>query len=280
MEATLPVLLLGDTGRSEFRDATNLLRDQGAKTCSDLSSALAALQNGFSPAVIVAVQSWPGRFSPGDLDTLRRAAPLARIVRLQGTWLEGELRTGRAYPGTLRTYGSDAMAYFSQDLFRIACGHSSSWTMPVTANNQDILLENSSCGAFNNGTPAEDIQRTATNVIAIHARHRETAESLAGLCAGRGWRSFWQREAEPAMQCKPDAILLDAADGAPAALAAIAKLKRATCAAPIVVLAGFARDDEIEQLRAAGAQATLCKPFVADNLVWHLDRILLSAQQE
>ena len=108
VSVSLPVLIVGPYEQSEFRGTVDELLSRGALLAGNFRGALEIVESGYAPAAVVVLQSRPGQFSTSNFDELRRACPLARIVRVLGPWMEGELRTGRPVPGTLRVYWHDA----------------------------------------------------------------------------------------------------------------------------------------------------------------------------
>ena len=263
---TLPLLLIGDVAGSELREIAETVSSCDINVSPDIDGALAMIRDGYSPAVIVVEQPWPGRISAGDFDELRRAAPLARIVRLLGTWMEGELRTGQPQSGTLRAYWHESATRIAQDIRNLWAGRKSNWTMPTTANDQERLLV-----AFGDSCTFPKPQSPAIS-IAIYAQHRETAESLTEICNQCGWHGEWLREHQLAAPIAADAILVDSVCGVPAAIASIRKLRPVAGTTPLIVLVGFAREDELLELLATGASIVIRKPFLVDDLKCRLDR--------
>ena len=121
----LTVLLLGSTDRPEFAEARNVLdglarvipaADVDAAGCPCLADEEIAVD------VIVVAQAYPGQFSGEALDRLSRLAPLARVVGLLGSWCEGEVRSGRPWPGAVRVYWHQWPARCHQELGRLRQG--------------------------------------------------------------------------------------------------------------------------------------------------------------
>jgi CheY-like chemotaxis protein len=268
---TLPLLLIGDVTGNELREIAETVGSCDFNVSPNIDRALAKIRGGYSPAIIVVEQPWPGRISAANFDELQRAAPLARIVRLLGTWMEGELRTGRPQPGTLRTYWHEAATRLQQDIQNLGAGRKSNWTMPTTANDQERLLE-----AAGDSCTFTKPQSQAKS-IAIYVQHRETAESLAEICTQCGWHGEWLREHQLAAPIAADAILVDSVCGVPTAIASIRKLRPVAGSTPVIVLVGFAREDELLELRAVGAAAAVRKPFHVDDLKWHIERLFTGA---
>jgi CheY-like chemotaxis protein len=264
----IPILLIGDTNRPEFRAATASLIEHGALSVADLSSALQTVRDGFNPALIVIAESWPGQFSNRELNELRRAAPLARIVGLLGPWLEGEARTGKPWPTMVRVYWHQASARLGRELEAIEDGNSSLWSFPVTASEDEKLLFSGDAVQFDS---------PPTTIIAICSRHRETAEALSDICASRGWATVWLRNLPADTPLRVSAVLFDVGRGDSAELKTIAKLKAITENAPIVALVGFPRCDDIDRLCSAGASAIVSKPFLTADLLWQVEQLLATA---
>ena len=177
-------MFVGDAQREEFRETAAWLIGRGAVAADDIAQGMAIVRERFTPALIVLAEAWPGRFSARDVDQLRRAAPLARIVRLLGTWSEGEGRTGKPWPATTRGNWQRWDAGLSIDLCKLS--------QPVTAGEEDRMLAV--------GVP-EDFSSNAVlcQVIAIYSRSRESAESLDDLFSQRGWNAIWIRSANAAV---------------------------------------------------------------------------------
>ena len=103
-DAILVHLVLGDrTGASFARPATSCRPGPRARA-GDVEAAAAVLaEDDAAVDVIVVAQARPGEFSHAQIERLRQAAPLARIVGLLGSWCEGEMRSGRPWPAAVRT---------------------------------------------------------------------------------------------------------------------------------------------------------------------------------
>src|SRR5213595_3145892 len=97
-------LFIGDHRRPEFSGPARWLAAHEAAIARDIPQALSMLADGMSPAVIVVAQAWPGSFSVQQITRLRRAAPLARVIGLLASWLEGEARSGKPWPAAQRRY--------------------------------------------------------------------------------------------------------------------------------------------------------------------------------
>src|SRR5689334_21081356 len=96
------VRLIGAEAHPDFRDAVATLRE---------SAQFVAAEAGQVELVVVA-QSRPGAVPFGEVERVMRAAPLAGVVALLGSWCEGEARTGRPWRGVQRLYWYEFPAWW------------------------------------------------------------------------------------------------------------------------------------------------------------------------
>src|SRR2546427_7236671 len=97
---------VGGWQHAEFSEAVAWLKSRAACLLFDdagtADSNLRTVEAANAPIAMVLVQSRPGQISRGSVERLHAAAPLARLVALVGTWCDGELRSGRPWPGVVR----------------------------------------------------------------------------------------------------------------------------------------------------------------------------------
>jgi CheY-like chemotaxis protein len=273
-----PILIIGCVDRPEFRGVAAWLSEYSAIFADDFTHALKLLNDGeISPALIVLLEFAPPRISNDQLHTLRQAAPLAKIVRLLGPWFEGEIRTGQPLAATLRVYWHQWRANLQNTLersqesgflnFSSANGRLS---LPMTAGDDDRLLR------VSHDLICPDLP---VRLIAVVARERETAQSLCDLCSQRNWKAVWFHTPPAETPLKVDAIIFDSISGAAkesamGELTAIAGLKAVSKDAPLVVLCGFLRRDDVPRWQSAGAAVVISKPFLAEDLLWQIEQLL------
>jgi len=269
MNADLQILAIGDLTAPEFVDRVESLARCGAVTVPDISAALTAINEGFAPGIIVVAQLWPGEFTASDVDSLRRAAPLARFVSLLGPWLEGEGRTGQPLAGSLRVYWH-RWDEFSAFLDARSPNSQFAWSLPSTSSDDERLLS------------ANDIEPAVFSacavpslLIAIVARDRDTFQSLSDTCARRGWQTVWLRNVETETSFHPDAVLLDAPSEIE--LSCLVRLHAVIRRAPAIAIVGFPRFDDVSRWRVAGAAAVISKPFRSQVLLDQIERLVVKS---
>ena len=259
------ILLVGETERSEFRRARAALDGLGRVTSTpEVEAAGAALTAGeIVPDVIVLAQSYPAQFPYRAIDRLRRLAPLARVLGLLGSWCEGEMRSGKPWPGAIRTYWHQWLPRCDQQLGRMRRGECSAWGLPVTATEEERLL----LGA---DEPARDRQ----GLIAIYARPLEMEDWLSAACRSRGLSTVWLRPPRPARLEGAAAAIFDGCDCRGQELDELAQLVAVLAPAPVIALLDFPRIEDHRCAVSAGAAAVVSKPLHLDDLFWQLDRVL------
>lgn len=263
----ISILLVGDGDRSEFRQARSTLDRLGRVTAvREAESAAEALTEGRVAAdVIVVAQAFPGQFSHPQIDRLRQLAPLARVLGLLGSWTEGEMRTGRPWPGAIRIYWHQWPSRCDQELGRMGRGECSSWGLPVTATEEERLLLAADC----------PVSRQE-GLIAIYTQPPEMQEWLSATLRSRGCSTVWLRPPHPTHLQGASAAIFDGSDCRGEELRQLEHLAATLCPAPIIALLDFPRIEDYHRAMAAGASALISKPLHVEDLFWQLDRLLES----
>jgi CheY-like chemotaxis protein len=261
----ISILLVGDSDRSEFREACSALGRLGRVTeFPEAESAAAALtQHEVVADVIVVAQAFPGQFSHRAIDRLRRLAPLARVVGLLGSWCEGEMRTGKPWPGVIRIYWHQWPARCGQELGRMRRGESSDWGLPITAIEEERLL-----------LAADSPMPKQQGLIAICTGPLEMQDWLSAAFRWRGYSTVWLRPPHPARVEGATAAIFDGSDCRGQELRQLEHLAAMLRPAPIIALLDFPRIEDRNRALAAGASAVVSKPLHLDDLFWQLDQVL------
>jgi len=264
-DSQLSILVLGPTDRSEFRGPVCDLRSLGRiVVAKDVPSAVELVSSGeVVPDLVVVAQAFPGQFSTDAIDQLRRAAPLARIVGLLGSWCEGEARTGWPWPAAIRVYWHQWQPQCEQEVLRIAEGRASTWALPITVGDEERLL-----AASRQTVPVK------TGHIAISTPLFEMQDWLQKTCRRRGYSTSWLRPHQSIEIEQVTAAIFDADECSGRELDALKDLVGAIEPAPVVALMDFPRLESRDRALAAGARAMLSKPLLVDDLFWQLDRLI------
>ncbi|NUQ63211.1 MAG: hypothetical protein HUU20_12095 [Pirellulales bacterium] len=259
------VLLIGDAGRAEFREAVAELRQSAdLLAVDDTKGALDVLDSGeIVPDLMVVAQAFPGQFTAEDIDRLRPKAPLARVIGLMGSWCEGEVRTGKPWPAAIRVYWHQWPGRCRRELRRLAAGEGSTWALPVTASDEEQFL-----------AAADAPVARHRGLVLIYSRQFEMQDWLASACRRIGYATVWMQPGRSPRAQGAVAAVFDFSGSVQSEVRDLESLAENLRPAPVVALLNFPRLDERDRVLAAGAAAALSKPLLLGDLFEQLDAVL------
>jgi hypothetical protein len=265
----ISVLWIGDSERSEFADAFLWLRENTKLVvATDVENALERIAStGCDPELIVVAQRWPGEFSPKQIERLRRAAPLARINELLGSWCEGETRTGRPAAGTLRNYWHQWLPRTAPQFARAARGQPPIWSLPSTATDDERLL------AISDSHKVLPSDRPTRGLIAILLRNGVMARALCDAAPTHGYACVWLPNGRERYVSGVQAAVWDAPAQVESWPNRLAEIRRQWHGVPIVAIVNFPRIEDVVRLRAGGVAAVVSQPLLLDDLFWQIERV-------
>ncbi|MFV1966711.1 MAG: hypothetical protein ACC628_14905 [Pirellulaceae bacterium] len=258
------VLLTGDCMHKEFERPLAWLSQHCQVTqLPGLERARSWLAAGESfPKIMVVAQPRPGRYWQAQIEKLHAAAPLARLVALLGSWCEGETCSGDPWSGAIRVFWYEFVARMEAELDALEKSRGA-WSLPRTATNAEMIA----CGC---------ISRPATRggLIAVGTASAVVYEGLADACAQAGFSTAWLPPTQP---CRIKSAAVGIWDETGRGARDFQNLKtfaRRLSPAPALALLGFPRRYECEQAMAVGAADVLPKPFLVDDLLIRLTRLM------
>ncbi len=280
------VLLVGQTDHVDFCEGLALLRADAELTIiPDITLAITEL-TGLQPRpeLIVIMQSRPDAIGALQVKRLQRAAPLAGVVALLGSWCEGHGRTGRPWPGTQRVYGHEFAPWWQRQLTLRAAGSCPDWArmgdfgLPAAAGK--LLAD---CGLRNH--PIQNAETLSRGLVLLAVPRWETADALGDLLAKAGYASVWQSSGIAATTVRGavagiwEGGQLDEHESGE--LAAFCR-QLAKELAPVITLLDFPRHDSVKLASELGAAAVLGKPCLNEMLVTTIEqcrkRVTMSEQ--
>ena len=220
------------------------------------------------PDVIVIAQAFPQQFSHGDIDRLRRFAPLSRILGLLGSWCEGETRSGQPLPAAIRIYWHQWHVRAERELRRLMQRQCPSWGLPVTATEEERLLASAA------QTPPR-----GQGLVAIHAGGFAMGDWLSEACRTCGYSTVWLRPSNYTHVEGAVAAIFDGSDLDGEELDQLRRFTHALGHTPVIALLDFPRIEDERRAIAAGAAAVLSKPLNIDDLFWQLDEAVGGSQE-
>jgi hypothetical protein len=258
--ATLHILLIGDTSRPEFHEACSALEELVCVTrFSDVEGALTALaEGGVTADGIVLVQAYPDQFPTAAIDRLRNQAPLARLVVIQGSWCEGEPRSGHPLPGVMRVYWHQAAVRIRREFSGWFENQGSLWRLPITATDEERLLAS-----------LEAPLPKGQGLVAIWTRRPEMEALLSDVCRKSGYSTVWLHPRQPARVRGATGAIYDGNSLDDAGFEELKELISDVAPEVALALLDAPRIQDVCLARTLGA-AVLAKPFRIDELLWRL----------
>jgi len=177
------VLVVGAAAHPEFQQAWQWLRGHsgvlhGAESPSEACSWIR--QGAGPPQLVVVVQTRPGQIRQWEVEALHRAAPLARLVALLGSWCEGETCSGEPWTGVLRLYWHEFVSRVRRESAGVRVW-AKAWNLPRPGTEAERV--DTSCRPL--------VPRQGSIAIAT-SRHADY-EGLAEACLQAGYATVWIR---------------------------------------------------------------------------------------
>ncbi len=267
------VWLIGEVAAPELSPATSWLRCQTrCSTFADAQAAIAVAQRsspggptGDEPDLVIFFRTRPGQIGRASVEAIHQAFPLSRLLVLVGPWCEGEVRSGRPWPGVTRIYWHQWQPRLVEELLRHAQPRVP--RLPRSATEVDVLLSR---------PPIAAARQKA--LIGVVSRRHINFESLASVLAAAGHHPVWLVPGDSLPVINLDAVVVDGESHAAAAWESLRPVHDRLGSVPAVLLCHFPRPDELAELGQAADAAILAKPYVAMDLL-ALVADLLAARQ-
>lgn len=256
------VRLIGDVSYPDFRDAVALLRDDACL--------LAATD--MPPELVVVAQSRPGSVDASVADGVRRSSPLAGIVVLAGSWCEGEMRTGKPWPGVERLYWYQFPSWWNRQLALRAAGRCPDWAHPA-----ESQLRISDCGLRVVSRFERRIgEERNVGLVEISTRCREAADVIGDVLCRAGYATIWKSSGRSPTIRGAVAGIWDGGQLSDREATELSRFcsRHSVDDAPVVSLLDFPRRDRIDQALELGATAVLGKPWRTEDLVVTLAAVI------
>jgi hypothetical protein len=250
------VKLVGEIDHPDFQDAIKLLRSDARIADAEAT-----------PELIIVAQSRPDAICGDRIKDLQRAAPLAGIAALLGSWCEGETRTGRPLPGIQRLYWYEFPAWWRRQLQLRAANHCPDWARPATQLIRQCVP----------GHP-----RSRSGLVVLRTVRRDNADALADALNQAGHSTAWHRHDRA--QTHTRGAFAGIWDGGQLNDAETADLEvfctqMSRDGAPVVVLLDFPRRDRVDRAYTAGATVVLGKPYLNADLLTSLESVVAASHR-
>jgi hypothetical protein len=279
MTARARVFVIGDRHWCEFAEACAWLVQQASvsffSNCQAVEKYLGDSLDDHGaelPQVILLCQSHPGQFHVDAIEAIHRRAPVARLVSLLGSLCEGESRSGKPWPGVSRVYWFDWQPRFEREFGRSTKKNASVWELPRTASDVDTALHLSH--AARRLDAATKSQRHEKGSVAVRSRSASARLTLMDACETLGFSVEPLDDLASLSVRSTGAVLWDCDSLNDAECAELVAVRQRVGEIPVIVVAGFPRAQDQQLARTIGVAAIVSKPFVMDDLCWHLDVLM------
>jgi CheY-like chemotaxis protein len=254
------VLFLGDRDWPEFAAPVQWLIDHAEVSfATEVTSARVFLHSRQAPFdLVVVAQHRPGEHLHATFDDLRALAPLSPIVCLLASFCEGEMRTGRPWPGAVRVYAHQFVSRLGAELARQYPSGNTTWAPPFTATDEDRLVA------------GPQSMPKLTGRAAVISRDRQMASALCDALQAAGALATSYSDQLVEFDDNADIIVWDCSAGFAASRDIFDRLVQDLPEIPKVALLGFPRAHDIVDAMAHGACAVISKPFLVEDLLWQL----------
>jgi CheY-like chemotaxis protein len=218
------------------------------------------LAEGPSPAAIVIAQSRPGQFSSQQIERLHAASPLSRLVALLGSWCEGELRSGRPWPGVIRVLWHQWQPRLIPQLTVDPAFPCALWELPRTATIAEQMA-----------AAAEVAWPKREGVIAIHAPTVDNYEALSQACRPAGYATIWFPPTQAVHATTVTAAIWEGVACDELGSSQLRAVVTRHAPAPVIAILDYVRRQDYQRALSVGASAVIAKPFLVYDLLWHLE---------
>ena len=224
-----------------------------------VASSAAAAQAGPTdpPAVILLPLPWSGAVREPELVELSRQWPLAELVLITGTAVDGRRRRGPLLAGALAVPWYELPGRIGLWCRQRQDGVGESLWRPATCRREDRLLA---------GIAAASEWRQPGIQVSVAAGSRSLHDGLEMLAVAAGVRVISRHQGKPPLSAGGDVILWDVGDVGDAELAHIARLHEARPSLPLLLFEGFPRGATAAAVKQAGGAHVLGQPLEADVL--------------
>lgn len=219
-----------------------------------------------SPAVILLASPAATSWTMHDCVAVSRRWPLAPLVSVAATLVEGRRRSGPALPGVEEVAWNDLPGRLAWWLCDRAIGVAGTLGMPATARRDERLLESSRRVAERRP------QRPAR--VEVAAPRPLDVEAVADLVTAAGHAVVGRRVGKPPIDHAAEAVVWDAGDLEAPQITWTGLLAANRPGAAIVLLDSFPRSETAAAATRMGATAVLSRPASLEALAGSLLAIL------
>lgn len=238
-------LVIGDAMHPEMREPIRWLNSHDDISLTISKSSDSAFWDSNQPLdLIVLARTYPGQIGQATVDAMQRIWPLAMMISLNGSWCEGEGRSGRPEPGVWRFSACSFVTRIGERLRKKSSMFQVMRQLPRLATEAERLLAESD-------SPLPE----ATGSVLIATPNHEAYEALSDALAVVGWSSVWHSRPDLPIPERISAAIWDAARGDEQDWNAVLPFSASVQPAPVCMLLGFPRSQDFRRAGEVSQQA-------------------------
>lgn len=293
------VLLVGDASRPQVAELIGFLQSRTRLTVlsdlADLASLDVVAANGDRSAIastsaepaaidlIVLAPALPSEYSAEQVERLVDLWPIAMRVVLVDSWLEGETRSGRPWPGVARLYWDQFLPQWELAEREDSPNLGIRWRPPTWTADEGILLrvdvghKNPPEAKLMARQRTRERQESRVPHALVCAETSENRRTLLEVCQQSGWRADgispptqdgvaedWQDGLLPE---SPLVVLYDASPQLDRRERHIQWLRNRWPETALILLVDFPRHEEVARAERWGVFRVLGKPYRLEDLL-------------
>jgi hypothetical protein len=212
------------------------------------------------PTLVLLASDVPSRWSLADAVRIARCWPLAPLVSVASSLVEGRRRSGPPLPGIEEVPWSDLPSRLAGWLADLACGRPGTLGLPATARREDRVLE--AATRLRRG-PAPD---SPAPTVSVAAARPADLESLGDLLAAAGYAVARQTCGRPPLDEPADVLVWDVECCSDDDLSWLRMLAANRPRLAVILVTSFPRLEIVAAAAAAGAVAVLGRPLAIESL--------------
>lgn len=247
------ILVTGDFWHSDFQ--TILAGFEVPVTLVPFEKAKTIVDDRFD--LVVIAQARRGQHSAAEVQELQTLFSTTPIIALLGSWCEGETRSGAPWPGVPRVYWHQWEGRYQKFVGQLEQFGITDWHAARTSTAADRVI-NSDVVDYPN----------KVSCVAISAWTNQQHAMVADAINHFGWSSCWvERSVWNAETTSAVDVIVVEADGWSADLANRVKwIQRQVAGTPMVLVANYPRQGELETIKSMGISGVVSKPFELNDL--------------
>lgn len=253
------VLILGDDCSSELGPVRDALQrhapDADLRQAPDVAS-LDRCTEAWFPDLGIVCQRWPDEHPPSMVESLLGRFPLTRWICCFGAWCESDGRNRSAWPASVRVPARTAEGRILREL---AVLRGEAVPLPLTASRDEGF-------AFDYGEfarEADERRLDLRGLLHVESPDRALRETYYAVGRSWGWRDAGTDSGE---RGRASVVLWDADPWSEETPGQLKALRERFPDAAIVALMNLAHPEDVDRLRAHGAEAVVAKLAAVEDL--------------